>query len=116
MLQTMHTDGWSKPYFQAAALKSVWAFTLPIWMLLTKINQSFQDEITFRRPLRPTMRVLLLSGMLTVLVQASSATWIASLDLTAVSINSAIYNINPLLVYAFSIPLLKERPSPPEGV
>ena len=108
LLQQIHSDGWRKPYLQAATLKSVWALTLPVWMLLSKINQSFQDEITFRRPLQPTLRVVLLSLGLTVLVQASSATWIASLDLTAVSINSAIYNINPLLVYAFSIPVLGE--------
>ena len=37
-----------------------------------------------------------------------AATWIASLSLTSVSINTAIYNVNPLLVYVFSIPLLHE--------
>jgi len=111
LLQAVSTEAWSKPYVTAAALKSVWALTLPLWMLLTKINQAFQDEITFRRPLRPTWRVLLLCTGLTVFVQASSATWIWSLDLTFVSVNSAIYNINPLLVYLFSIPLLAEPPS-----
>jgi len=102
---------WSKPYFLAASLKSAWALTLPIWMLLSKFNEAFQNEITFRRPLRPTLRIVLFCAMLTVLVQTSSATWISSLNLTSVSINSAIYNINPLLVYVFSIPLLRERPS-----
>ena len=111
LLQSIHSDGWAKPYFQAASLKSVWSLTLPVWMVLSKINQAFQDEITFRRPLQPSFKVLTLCLMLTVLVQASSATWIASLDLTAVSVNSAIYNINPLLVYVFSIPILSEPPS-----
>jgi hypothetical protein len=64
-------------------------------MLLSKFNEAFQNEITFRRPLRPTLRIVLFCAMLTVLVQTSSATWISSLNLTSVSINSAIYNINP---------------------
>lgn len=104
---------WAAPYLQAACLKSVWVVTLPIWLAMTKMNEHFQTEITFRRPLKPTMRVLALCLGLTVLVQASSATWIASLGLTAVSVNSAIYNINPLLVYAFSVVLLGEPPSLP---
>lgn len=78
---------------------------------MTKFNKFWQDEITFRRPLQPSLKIVGLSLMLMFFVQASSATWIASLGLTSVSVNSAIYNINPLLVYAFSIPLLKERPS-----
>ena len=36
-------------------------------------------------------------------------TWIASLPRTPVSANTAIYQINPLLVYTFSIPLLREK-------
>jgi len=108
LLQSIHDPGWSKPYFQAASLKSVWALTLPIWYVLSTLFSMWSDEITFRRPLKPTCRVVLFSLGLTLLVQTSSATWIASLNLTAVSINSAIYNVNPLLVYVFSIPLLKE--------
>ena len=111
LLQTIHSESWSKPYFQAASLKSGWVVMLPIWFVLSKINEAKQDEITFRRPLRPSLKILGLSLGLTILVQASSATWIASLGLTAVSINSAIYNINPLLVYVFSIPILSERAS-----
>ena len=42
------------------------------------------------------------------LVQAASGTWISSLSHTSVSVNTAIYNINPLLVYVFSIPILSE--------
>lgn len=41
-------------------------------------------------------------------VQAASVTWIASLPLTPISANTAIYQINPLLVYVFSIFLLHE--------
>lgn len=115
LLQSISSEGWSKPYFQAAALKSVWVFTLPLWMLLTQINKAFQDEVTFRRPLQPSLKVIGYCLMLTILVQASSATWISSLNLTAVSINSAIYNINPLLVYVFSIPLLNEPVSVPKS-
>jgi len=108
LLQTIAVESWSKPYFQAASLKSVWVLTLPIWYALTQFNATWQDEITFRRPLRPSCRVVAFSLGLMVLVQSSSATWIASLTMTSVSINSAIYNVNPLLVYVFSIPLLKE--------
>lgn len=67
-------------------------------------------ERSSRRRASPSLlpQVVLLGVLMMVLTQSASATWIASLSLTAVSINTAIYNVNPLLVYVFSIPLLKE--------
>jgi len=108
ILADIATDEWNKPYTQAILLKSVWAITLPIWYALHTCQKAMQEEITFRRPLKPTLKVVLLGVLMMVLTQSASATWIASLSLTAVSINTAIYNVNPLLVYVFSIPLLKE--------
>ena len=54
------------------------------------------------------MRVVSHSLFMMFLVQAASGTWISSLSHTSVSVNTAIYNINPLLVYVFSIPILSE--------
>ena len=33
LLQAIKSEAWSKPYFQAASLKSVWALTLPQFLL-----------------------------------------------------------------------------------
>jgi len=111
LLKTIHSDGWNKPYFQAVMLKSVWAFVLPIWYLSSTVHTAMQEEITFRRPLQPTFRVVSFSLLMMVLVLAASTSFIASLSLTSVSVNTAIYNVNPLIVYLFSIPLLGEKPS-----
>ena len=108
MLQNIASDEWNKPYTQAIVLKSSWVFLLPLWYVLHTCQESVQTEITFRRPLKPTLKTLQLGLLMMVLTQAASATWIASLSLTSVSINTAIYNVNPLLVYVFSIPLLKQ--------
>ena len=56
--------------------------------------------------LQPTFRVVSFSLLMMVLVLAASTSFIASLSLTSVSVNTAIYNVNPLIVYLFSIPLL----------
>ena len=68
-LQSISTDLWHKPYFQAVMLKSVWALTIPVWAVLTSIQKAMQDEITFRRPLQPTMRVAGYALLMMVLVQ-----------------------------------------------
>ena len=59
--------------------------------------------------LQPTFRVVSFSLLMMVLVLAASTSFIASLSLTSVSVNTAIYNVNPLIVYLFSIPLLGEK-------
>jgi len=108
LLQDIASDEWNKPYAQAILLKSVWAITLPIWYALHTVQKAMQDEITFRRPLKPTWKVIFLGVIMMLFTQSASATWIASLSLTAVSVNTAIYNVNPLLVYVFSVPILQE--------
>ena len=75
---------------------------------LHTVQKAMQDEITFRRPLKPTWKVIFLGVIMMLFTQSASATWIASLSLTAVSVNTAIYNVNPLLVYVFSVPILQE--------
>ena len=59
----------------------------------------FEDEITFRKPLKKSRSTVTLSIGLMFFVHAASISWIASLPRTPVSANTAIYQINPLLVY-----------------
>eukprot|EP00966_Prymnesium_polylepis_P328712 7384486-Prymnesium_polylepis.1 len=111
MLQRTYTPSWDKPYCAGLMLKGSWSIMMLMWLLASRWQRMFEDEITFRKPLKVSRSTVLLSLGVMLLVQAASVTWIASLPRTPVSANTAIYQINPLLVYAFSIPLLGERVS-----
>ncbi|KAL1495771.1 hypothetical protein AB1Y20_016633 [Prymnesium parvum] len=108
LLQHAYTPEWEKPFCQGLMLKGSWSIMLVAWCGARRWQRIFEDEITFRKPLRITPTTVFLSIILMFLTQAASVTWIISLPRTPVSANMAIYQINPLLVYAFSIPLLNE--------
>lgn len=111
MLQHVFDPAWDKPYCQGLVLKGSWSVMLLFWSVARHWQRAFEGEITFRKPLKASMTTALLSLLLMLFVQAASVTWIASLPRTPISANTAIYQINPLLVYAFSIPLLQESMS-----
>ena len=107
-----HTT-WNKPYCVGIALKGAWIVGLLPVILIPRIKRH-RLKLEPGRVLAPhslelnwaTARVC--CG-LSLLVQAASITWVASLASTSPSVNSAIYQTSCVFAYLFSIPLIGER-------
>uniref|UniRef100_A0A6U7P2G0 EamA domain-containing protein n=1 Tax=Haptolina brevifila TaxID=156173 RepID=A0A6U7P2G0_9EUKA len=104
-----HQGTWAKPFCQGFLLKSVWVLGMPVMLLVLRCRSGSPQVPAAAAPLQLTLRTVLACGVLTLLVQISSVTWITSIPLTSASANSAIYQSSCALVYVFSIPILREH-------
>eukprot|EP00966_Prymnesium_polylepis_P301630 6968893-Prymnesium_polylepis.1 len=104
-----HTS-WDKPYTVGIALKATWAIGLLPVLCLPSVRRRRRRKLQPERPASPhsldlSWRTVRVCCALSLLVQAASITWVASLAHTSPSVNSAIYQVRaPPEIFSAAFP------------
>ena len=108
-----HTS-WDKPYCVGIALKGSWIVGLLPVVLLPRILRRWCNAPSEPPPhsLQLSWSTVGISVGLSILVQAASITWVASLASTSPSVNSAIYQASAARAPRRALP----RPDRPDGL
>ncbi|KAK6329681.1 hypothetical protein TWF696_003551 [Orbilia brochopaga] len=127
--------GWTKAYCMMYLTHGSWAFLWPVQLLVLRLRKRHIPFHNILRShialLRSTIEMILLGSkrdhqdidrpfyylfrcivLVTTALTIAGSTWYIAVNLTTPSDLTAIYNCSAFFAYAFSIPLLNERPRP----
>ena len=101
LLQKVQTDEWKKPYCVGITLKATWIIgMIPLLVVHHVMQRRRADNPELPPPAEHSLRLswplLRVCGGLSFLVIFASVSWVASLERTSTSANSAIYQVAPI--------------------